>query len=137
VTIVPHAPVQDVIRTMAQEHIDGVLVVEHGQVVGVCTARDIVARLAEQPTALDQLAVSDCMRPRPECLKLDTEIAYALHHMHINHDQLVPLVDEHEQPTGVVTLRDIIGHLVSLFPQEILNLPSSPEDMLPSKPEGA
>ena len=133
----PSTSVQDVIQTMRQSGLDGVLVVEDDQVVGVCTSRDIVTQLADSPGALDQLPIGNCMCPRPECLTPETEIAYALHHMHVNDAQLIPIIDSQEQPIGVVTMQDIIGHLASLFPQQILNLPSVPSDMFPPKPEGA
>lgn len=131
------APIRDAIETMAQEQVDGVLVVQQGQLVGVCTTRDVVVKMATGAVDIDHLRVDDCMQPRPICLHPSDELAYALNQMFVNDSQLIPLVDMHDRPTGLISMRDIVRHLVSAFPQELQNLPPLPEQRLAPKPEGA
>jgi len=131
------APIRDAIETMAQEQVDGVLVVQQGQLVGVCTTRDVVVKMATGAVDIDHLRVDDCMQPRPICLHPSDELAYALNQMFVNDSQLIPLVDTHDRPTGLISMRDIVRHLVSAFPQELQNLPPVPEQRLAPKPEGA
>ena len=38
----------------------------------------------------------------------------------------VPLVDDARKPVGVVSMRDIVGHIVALYPDQVLNLPDEP-----------
>lgn len=129
--------VHDVLTTMANNRLDGVLVVEQEQLVGVCSKTQLLACMAADDIDIDQTCIEDIMRHEPICLKLDDELAHALHQMYIGEYDLVPLVDDRGQPTGVVSMRDIVGYLVSLFPQDILNLPPSPAHGVASKPEGA
>lgn len=131
------APVRDAIKTMAQEQVDGVLVVQQGQLVGVCTTRDVVIKMATDAVDIDHMRVDDCMRPQPICLHPSDELAYALNQIFVSDSQLIPLVDADGRPTGLIFMRDIVRRLVSAFPQELLNLPPVPEQRMAPKPEGA
>jgi CBS domain-containing protein len=106
--------------------------------VGVCSKGHVLAKMVGND-AIDvyRTRVEEIMQPEPICLHLDHKLAYALHQLYVGEHELIPLVDEHGRPTGVVTMRDIVGYLVDLFPQEVLNLPPTPEHEVAPKPEGA
>jgi len=76
-----HAPVRDGPRAHAQKQLSCVLVVEHGQLVGVLTEREwskvvaTAARCGPRP-------LREVMQPDPECLHLDDALVYAFHQMH-------------------------------------------------------
>jgi CBS domain-containing protein len=128
---------RDAIETMAQEQVDGVLVVQQGKLVGVCSTRDVVVHLAIGAVDIDHLRVDDCMQPPPICLHPSDELAYALNQMFVSDSQLIPLIDAHDCLTGLLSMRYLVRHLVSVFPQELLNLPPVPEQRIAPKPEGA
>jgi CBS domain containing-hemolysin-like protein len=86
---------------------------------------------------IDHLRVDDCMQPRPICLHPSDELAYALNQIFVSDSQFIPLVDAYDRPTGLISMRDIVRHLVSEFPQELQNLPPVPEQRMAPKPEGA
>jgi CBS domain-containing protein len=133
-----HATVHEAIRMMSQQHSAGVLVVEQGQLVGVCSKAHVLTKMGENDTIdVHHTRVEELMQPDPICLDLDHELAHALHQMYVGEHELIPLVDEQGQPTGVVTMRDIVGYLVNLFPQKVLSLPPTPEHEVAPKPEGA
>jgi hypothetical protein len=50
---------------------------------------------------------------------------------------IIPLVDARGGALGMVSSLDVIDSLAEMYPQEVLNLPPSPEDDYPPKEEGA
>jgi CBS domain-containing protein len=133
------ATVREAIELMRQEQLSCVLVVEHGQLIGVFTERDVVTKVAAAPLDVDHVQLREVMRPDPECLQMDDELVYALNQMHLGEYRHVPVVDEQRRPTALVSMQAIIGYLIASFPQDILNLPPSPAHS-PEKaptPEGA
>jgi len=132
------ATVREAIEVMRQQQLSCVLVVEHGQMVGVFTERDVVTKVAATPLNVDHVPLRDVMQPDPECLQLDDTLVYALHQMHRGAYRHVPVVDEQRRPTGLVSMQVIIDALVAAFPQELLNLPpSSPAHTIAPTREGA
>jgi len=132
------ATVREAIEVMRQKQLSCVLVVEHGQLIGVFTERDVLTQVAAAPLDVDHVPLRDVMQPDPECLHLDDELVYALHQMHRGAYRHVPVVDEQRRPTGLVSMQVIIDALVASFPQELLNLPpSSPAHTIPPTREGA
>jgi CBS domain-containing protein len=133
------ATVREAIEVMQQAQLSCVLVVEHGQLVGMFTERDVVTKVAAARLDVDHVPLRDVMRSDPECLRMDDELVYALNQMHLGDYQHVPVVDEQRRPTVLVSMQAIIGYLIASFPQDILNLPPSPAHS-PGKaptPEGA
>jgi CBS domain-containing protein len=129
-------PVRHALELMRQKQLSCVLVVEHGQLVGVLTERDVVTKVAATPLDVDHVPLRDVMQPDPECLQLDDELVYALHQMLRGAYRHVPVVDE-QRPTALVSLQTIIDALVAAFPHELLNLPPSPAHAIAPTPEGA
>jgi len=138
VTLGHQATVRDAIEVMRHKQLSCVLVVEHGQLVGVFTERDVVIKVAATPLDVDHVPLRDVMQPDPACLQLDDALVYALHQMHRGAYRHVPVVDEQRRPTGLVSMPVILDALVAAFPQELLNLPpSSPAHTIPPTREGA
>ena len=131
------ATVRDAIEVMRQKQLSCVLVVEHGQLVGVFTERDVLAKVAATPLDVDRVSLREVMQPDPECLQLDDALVYALHQMHRGAYRHVPVVDEQRRPTGLVSMQAIIDALVAAFPHELLNLPPSPAHAIAPAREGA
>ena len=131
------APVREAIEVMRQKQLSCVLVVEHGQLVGVFTERDVVTKVAATPLDVDHVPLRDVMQPDPECLQLDDELVYALQQMLRGAYRHVPIVDEQRRPTALVSLQAIIDALVAAFPPDLLNLPPSPAHAIAPAPEGA
>ena len=131
------ATVREAIEVMRQKQLSCVLVVEHGQLVGVFTERDVVTKVAATPLDVDHVPLRDVMQPDPECLQLDDALVYALHQMSRGAYRHVPVVDEQRRPTGLVSMQAILDALVAAFPQELLNLPPSPAHAIAPTPEGA
>jgi CBS domain-containing protein len=92
----------------------------------ICSERDIIQKvlvIGLDPTAVH---LEEIMTPDPECLRPDDTVAFALHFMHIGGYRHIPLVNEEHEPVGIVSVKDIVDHIVDHFPEEVYNLPPRP-----------
>lgn len=111
---------------MKKNRIGCVLVVKNEKLTGIFTERDILMKIVGNRFNLSNMPVETFMTRDPECLQLDDMIAFALNRMHIGGFRHIPLVDEDHKPVGIVSVKDIVDHLVEHFSGEVLNLPPKP-----------
>ncbi len=137
VVLAPQVTVQEAIAAMWQARTSCVLIVDQGQLVGVFTERDVVHTVAVRQSALDRLPICEVMQPDPDCLGMDDELVYALHHMSLGDYRHIPVLDDQRRPLAVVSMHTIMDYLVEAFPQEVLNRPPSPAHSIAPTPEGA
>lgn len=129
VTVPPDAPVEKALALMRAKKVSAVVVVERKRtrrVLGVFTERDLVNR-AVPSRGWAKAAVRRFMTPDPETLRPKDPLAYALNKMSVGRFRHVPLVDEAGRAAGMITAGDLIGYVVELCPEEILNLPPEPQ----------
>ncbi len=138
VTVRADAPVSKVIDLMRARKTSAVVVVDGGRkrrVVGIFTERDLVERaLASRRWASEK--VSRYMTRSPETLRPEDPIAYAVNRMSAGGFRHVPLVDAEGRPAGMVSANHLLGYLVELCPEEVLNLPPEPELAVHPRPVG-
>jgi CBS domain-containing protein len=126
--------VGDAIQAMNDRHVGVSIVVDaSGKLAGILTERDVLRKVAGRDLDL-KTQVAKVMTSHPETLPPHASIACALHKMSIEGYRHIPLVSEDGRPRGVVGVRDIVGWLVELFPESLLNLPPEPLD--PQRVEG-
>jgi CBS domain-containing protein len=126
ITVERDAPVAEAVRLMQQEHIGCVLVVKKGELVGILTERDLLMRIIGTNTDISKTKVEEVMTPSPEVLLPDDVLAFALNYMHLGGYRHVPVVDEHQRPVGVLSVKNVVDYLADYFPQEVLTLPPRP-----------
>ena len=90
-----------------QKQLSCVLVVEHGQLVGVFTERDVVGQVAATPLDVDHAAAGRHAAD-PECLQLDDELVYALQQMLRGAYLACPRRGRTAAAHGLVSLQTII-----------------------------
>src|SRR5262249_50680552 len=130
------ATLAETIVQMQRETRGCALVVEHGQLVGIFTERDLLMRVAGHPIDLARTPISDYMTRNPVTLPADSSVAFALNRMLIEGFRHIPLVDERGHPTAVVSMRELIEYLSDFFNRDVLNLPPEPHTNF-RKREGA
>ena len=111
-TIGPEASVFDAVQLMAQMNIGALLIVEHGQVIGMLTERDYARKIvlmarASRETKLRDIMTHPVMYVRPqhtseECMALMTE----------NRLRHLPVLDE-GQLIGLVSIGDLVKNIIS------------------------
>jgi CBS domain-containing protein len=133
----PQTTIRAAIAVMQRERKGCVLVVEQSRLVGIFTERDVLTKVAARDVDIDRVRVRDLMTSNPDCLHMDTELVYALQYMDVGDTRHVPVLDDRDEPVGVVSIRDILDYIVKLFPKDVLNRPPTPELQHPHAPEGA
>ena len=136
VRVDPHTSVRDTIKAMINRRVGCVLVIEGGSLVGVFSERDVLTKVAGNDIDLDSTPVSELMTLHPETLPQESKLAFALNKMAVGGYRHVPLLDTDGSPVAVVSMRDIVDAIVSLYQKEILNLPDA-EAPKPGSREGA
>jgi CBS domain-containing protein len=119
---VPHtASVAEALGTMLAEDQAAVVVVdERGRLSGIATDRDLLKRAADRDPA--PATIGAMMTADPAALRPDDRICYAVNRMVAMRCRTVPIVDDEQQPVGIVTMDAVVEWLAALFPEAILNL---------------
>ncbi|MBI3074151.1 MAG: CBS domain-containing protein [Deltaproteobacteria bacterium] len=112
-----------------------VLVTGGERLVGILTERDILRHVVGK-LDLDE-PVTSVMTKNPETVGMEHGIAYALNKMHVGGYRHIPIIDAGGRPVGIISVRDIVGFIVSLFPSAVLNVPPEPELGIPRTEGGA
>ncbi len=117
---------------------DSVFVVsDDGRLLGVLTERDIFARLVGgdvPPIELSE-AVETLMTTTPHHLHLEDSVRTAIELMQTGRYRNVPLLDDADVLQGVIRPQDLLKYLAEAFPEELLNLPPRPHQLM-DRPEG-
>ena len=127
--------VADAVKAMNEHHTGCVLVHKKGKLAGIFTERDVIARVFSREGGRN-LPVEAVMTADPETLGPDDGIAFALNKMSVGGYRHIPIVERDGQPIGVLSVRDVVDYLVDLFPQEVLNLPPSPDNAIARSLDG-
>jgi CBS domain-containing protein len=115
---------------------DSVFVIDDaGRLLGVLTERDIFGRLVSPNADLSQ-PVERLMVDHPNTLHLDEPVRRAIELMQTGRFRNVPLVDDDGVLVGVVRPVDVLKFLAEAFPEELLNLPPRPHQLMDAT-EGA
>jgi CBS domain-containing protein len=108
---------------------------EEGRLLGVLTERDVFGRLVGRSTDLSQ-PVDSLMVDHPNTLHLDEPLRRAMELMQTGRFRNVPLIDDDTRLVGVVRPVDLLKYLAEAFPEELLNLPPRPHQLMDAT-EGA
>jgi len=136
ICVPPTTSVRDAIQRMQDQGAGCVLVEEAGELVGIFTERDVLTKVVGAQIDLDAATVGTLMTPDPEALSPEDRVQFALNKMTVGGFRHIPLVDDDNRPVGVVSMRNVVDHMVEVFRTEVLNLPPSPRRVFRAR-EGA
>jgi CBS domain-containing protein len=97
---------------MKENRIGCVCVVKNKQLVGILTERDVLKRVLGGGLDVNKVQIEEVMTTNPEYLFNDDQIAYALNRMDLGGFRHIPLINSQGEPSGVISVRDIITYLV-------------------------
>jgi CBS domain-containing protein len=136
ICVPPQISVGDAVRLMKDEGIGALLVMDHGRLRGVFTERDVLKKVVGTSVGLDA-PVEMLMTEQPACLRQDDAIVFALKLMHEGGFRHVPLLDRHDHPVSIVSVKDVVEFVVSLFAREVVTAPPDSSHFRPTHSEGA
>lgn len=122
----PSAKISEAISLMQTRRIGGVIIVVEGKLAGIVTERDVLMKVVGSEIDVNRDAVEKIMTHNPEALMLDDQLAYLLNTMRVGGFRHVPIVDQHNRPIHLISVRDVLAYIVDHFTQEIINIPSQP-----------
>lgn len=107
VTTSPHRSVADAAATMSDAGVSSILVVEHRELIGIVTDRDLRNRVLAAGLSPDR-EVRSVMTAEPVTLPADALAFEALLEMVSRDIHHLPVVDETGRPLGLVTTTDLV-----------------------------
>jgi len=115
----------DALVFMQMKQFGCLLITKREKLAGILTERDVIAK-AIGHSEYQTLKVKDVMTPDPESFQENDEIAYIMKAMDVGGYRHVPIVNNNNEPVGMVSVKDVIRFIVDHFPDEIMNLPPAP-----------
>ena len=128
-------PVQDAVDLMRRDRVGCVLVCQNGLLVGVFSERDLLCRVLGCNKPLTTL-IQEVMTSTPVSVMPGDSIRTAIKRMQLGGYRHLPVVNENQQPVGILSVKRIVHYLVEHFPAAVYNLPPDPGGIIRER-EGA
>ena len=124
IQVAPTATVRSVLSQLQEENSGSALVCESGKLVGIFTERDALKLIAGSSDF--EQAISEVMIPNPKTLSTDDKLSEAVKLMASGGYRRLPVVNDSDEPVGVLTTSGILHHLVDHFSSVVYTLPPAP-----------
>ena len=134
-TTTPLAPLVEAVQTMADHDLGSILVMDHGDLVGILTFREVILALNVNGGVLGQATVRSAMDDHPLTCSPDTELDEVRRMMLERHARYLPVLNKREL-MGVVSFYDVAKAVVDSQNFENQMLKAYIRDW-PSEEEGA
>ncbi|MDP8905676.1 MAG: CBS domain-containing protein [Chloroflexota bacterium] len=128
-------PLGEALRQMQQAQGEALLVCDGRRLVGIFTEHDVLTRVIGRNVPADR-PIDELMTAQPRTLHADATLHDALAAMENGGYRNLPLVDTDGAPVALLRQQDVLAYVAEAFPQEILNLPPRPHQLM-EEPEGA
>jgi CBS domain-containing protein len=105
--------IKDAVDLMNKNHIGALMIIDSGEIKGICSERDVMIKLASTDDLVGHLPVKEIMTPKEKLIFSDgeqtlEEIMRMMTDKHIRH---LPIM-ENDRLAGVISIRDIIRMLL-------------------------
>ena len=126
ISVQDNRPLDEVIDKLQQYSTGCILLENNDKISGIFTERDAMKKILGRRLDLEKEVISKYMTKAPESLHWEDPISFALNKMVSGGYRHVPIIDEKNNPLGVISMQNIIHHLGDFFFDEIVNLPPKP-----------
>jgi len=120
-------PMFKVVDAMMSKGRGAVLVEENGALVGIFTERDLVSRIDHTDALWSHVIVKDVMTPHPTVIRPPDSLAEAMRRLVEGRRRHLPIVDDRGKVLGMISVRDILAFVAAKFPEDMMNLPPTPD----------
>lgn len=114
--------VRETVEAMRKEGHGCILICDGPKLLGIFTERDLIKKVQHPKAELDQ-PILEFMTLKPATVRQNHSIGAAIRIMHEGHYRHLPIVDENEVPIGILSVKNIVQHIVDHFPAAVYNLP--------------
>ncbi len=118
----PEATVLEAVRMMSLKGVGAVAVVDHEQLRGIFTERDVMLRVVLDERSPSQTRVGDVMTRAVETITEETTAEDALTFMLERHIRHLPIVAGEGRLIGILSIRNLLQHLVEDLQQQLHSL---------------
>ena len=130
----PFTPVRSAVATMQEGSRSCVLAVEGGRLAGIFTERDVLTKCMDDGFDWDQPLSDSVLTKSPQTIASSRTVAEAIMFMQQHHYRTLPVM-ESGSVVGVVRLGNLLRDLAEEYPEDVLNLPPRPHQVM-ERPEG-
>ena len=110
-TVGPDVPLTHAVHTLVTADVGSLVVIEHDDVVGMLTFREVMQALARTAGHLGELRVRSAMDDQPIICTLATELDEVRRIMLHHHARYMPVIDQ-QRLHGVISLYDVAKAVV-------------------------
>ena len=121
-TVEPSANVLEAVQLMAEEGVGAVAVVEGDQLRGIFTERDVMLRGVLRERKPLETKIGEVMTSAVETTTDDTPYEDALNFMLEHHIRHLPIVSSDGQLKGMLSIRNLLEHMVQDLQRELHSL---------------
>ena len=104
-------PLADAVRSMAEKDIGSLVVMEHGDLVGMLTFREVIQTVVKKGGALGTYSVRSSMDDAPLTCTMETDLDEVRRMMLERHARYLPVLDQRVL-MGVVSFYDVAKAVV-------------------------
>ena len=130
----PFTTVRSAVAAMQEGSRSCVLAVDDGKLVGIFTERDVLTRCMADDFDWEQPLGDSVLTRAPRTIASNRTIAEAVFLMQQHHYRTLPVMTN-GSVVGLVRLGELVRHLAEEYPEEVLNLPPRPHQVM-ERPEG-
>lgn len=118
----PGSTVLHAVEVMAEEGVGAVGVMEGGEIRGIFTERDVMLRVVLKSRRPQDTKVSEVMTSPVETISEETTAEAALNQMLDRHLRHLPIVGENGKLLGMLSIRNVLEHMVEDLSHELHSL---------------
>ena len=116
--------VADAVRAMVDNGVGAVAVVDLGILKGIFSERDLMKKVIYRSLSPDKTPIAEVMTVEVESIRAEMQPADALRLMLERHFRHLPIVDEHGKVQGIVSIRNLLEHMVEELEDSVNSLTS-------------
>ena len=118
------ASVADGVKAMVDNGVGAVAVVDLGILKGIFSERDLMKKVIYRSLSPDKTPIAEVMTVEVESIRAEMQPADALRLMMERHFRHLPIVDEHGKVQGIVSIRNLLEHMVEELEDSVNSLTS-------------
>ena len=111
ITVTPDESLATAVQIMSEKDLGSLVVMEHGDLVGMLTFREVMKSLAENDCAIGRVSVRKAMDDAPLTCTSETDMDEVRRMMLNNHARYMPVMDK-RMLMGVISFYDVAKAVV-------------------------